>query len=264
MKTKRPMRICLCVAMLFFLFDAFAVAAILAPPAPDIKANGQNGSITVTAGTPVSITASLAPGDEYGRRADWWLAYSSPAGWYSFTSSGWIPGINLLFQYPLFSVPSVVIYYASLSVGDYAFYFLVDMNPNGVVDSPYYYKVVQVHVIASTPTTNISGSWAGTALSNDGGNFGIFPTLSQSGSAVTGSLNITNTDCGGDLYNIPISGAITGDTLNVTGIFLCGGSYIEIKFTQGVISGNTINGYYSLYFTNGEYFDSGAFHIEKQ
>ncbi|MCX5881285.1 MAG: M20/M25/M40 family metallo-hydrolase [Deltaproteobacteria bacterium] len=49
-------------------------------------------------------------------------------------------------QYPLFSVSPVEIYSASLSAGDYAFYFLVYMNPNAIVDSPYYYDFVQVHV----------------------------------------------------------------------------------------------------------------------
>jgi hypothetical protein len=117
------------------------------PPTPDIKANGQDGQVTVANGTKVSITASLAPGNENGKIADWWLAYSSPAGWYSLNSNGWTPGINLLVQYPLFSISAVEIYSASLSVGDYAFYFLVDMSPNGIVDSPFYYDFVQVHVV---------------------------------------------------------------------------------------------------------------------
>jgi hypothetical protein len=120
----------------------------LTPPVPDIKANGQDGLITVSSGTPVSITASLAPGNENGKLADWWLAYySSLAGWYSLNSNGWTPGINLLAQYPLFIISPVEIYSASLPVGDYAFYFLVDMSTNGIVDSPFYYDFVQVHVV---------------------------------------------------------------------------------------------------------------------
>ncbi|MBI5591362.1 MAG: peptidase C1 [Deltaproteobacteria bacterium] len=115
---------------------------------PDIKANGQDGQITISSGTPVSITASLAPGKENGKLADWWLAYSSPAGWYSLNSNGWTPGIDPLTQYPLFSIsPPVEIYSSSLPVGDYVFYFAVDMNPNGILDSPLYYDFVQVHVV---------------------------------------------------------------------------------------------------------------------
>ncbi|MCX5881327.1 MAG: lectin like domain-containing protein [Deltaproteobacteria bacterium] len=114
---------------------------------PDIKANGQDGPITVSSGTPVSITASLSPGNENGKLADWWFVYSSRAGWYSLNSNGWTPGINLLAQYPLLSISPVEIYSSTLPVGDYAFYFLVDMNPNGIVDSPFYYDFVQVHVV---------------------------------------------------------------------------------------------------------------------
>ena len=147
MKRKKLMSLCLCFAILFFSVDAFAVSAIPALPTLDIKANEQDGPISVTAGTPVSIKASLAPGNENGKLADWWLAYSSPAGWYSLNSKGWTPGINLLAQYPLFSISPVEIYSAPLSVGDYAFYFLVDMSPNGIVDSPFYYDFVQVHVV---------------------------------------------------------------------------------------------------------------------
>ncbi|MEI6258638.1 MAG: M20/M25/M40 family metallo-hydrolase [Deltaproteobacteria bacterium] len=150
MKRKKLMSLCLCFAVLFFSVDAFAASAIPDLPTLDIKANEQDGPISVTAGTPVSIKASLAPGNENGKLAEWWLAYSSPAGWYSFNSKGWSPGINLLAQYPLFSISPVEIYSAPLSVGDYAFYFLVDMNTNGIVDSPFYYDFVQVHV-ASEP-----------------------------------------------------------------------------------------------------------------
>jgi hypothetical protein len=121
------------------------------PPAIAIRANGQFGSISVTANvTPVSITVSLAPGGLNGKIADWWLAYSSPAGWYSLTANGWIPGINLLFKYQLFSIYPTVIFSSTLSFGDYAFYFLVDMSPDGVIDSPFhcYYDLVKVQIPA--------------------------------------------------------------------------------------------------------------------
>ncbi len=76
---------------------------------PGIKANGQDGPITVSTNTPVSITASLAPGNQDGKSADWWLVYTSPLGLYSLTSNGWSPGINPLATYPLFSIPPVKI-----------------------------------------------------------------------------------------------------------------------------------------------------------
>ena len=53
----------------------------------------------------------------------------------------------MLFQYPLISVSPVEIYNGLLPVGDYDFYFAVDMNPNGIFDSPFYYDFVQIHVV---------------------------------------------------------------------------------------------------------------------
>jgi hypothetical protein len=113
---------------------------------PGIKANGQDGQITVSSGTPVFISISLAPGNQNGQLADWWLAFSTPWGWYSLDSNGWTPGINLLAQYPLFSFSPVNIFNSVLPFGVYAFYFGVDMSPNGILDSPLYYDFVQVHV----------------------------------------------------------------------------------------------------------------------
>jgi len=132
------------------------------PINPDIKANGQDGPLTVSSGTAVSITASLAPGDQNGKLADWWIAYSSPSGWYSPTSNGWLPGIYPLATSPLFYIAPVEILNGYLPVGDYAFYFAVDLSPNGLLDSPIYYDGVQVHVINPTPTPGKAiwiGNW---------------------------------------------------------------------------------------------------------
>jgi len=119
---------------------------VVVTPTPDIKANGQDGQITVSSGTPVSISISLAPGNQNGQLADWWLAASTPWGWYSLDSNGWTPGINLLAQYPLFGFSPVNIFNSVLPFGVYAFYFGVDMSPNGILDSPLYYDFVQVSV----------------------------------------------------------------------------------------------------------------------
>jgi len=121
-------------------------------PSPEIKANLQDGAITVLIGAPVSITARLDPGDQGGKTADWWLAYSSPWGWYSLYANGWNPGVNPLATFSLIDVPSVEIFSGYPPVGDYIFYFAVDMTPNGVLDQPLYYDWVQVHVVDPTVT----------------------------------------------------------------------------------------------------------------
>ena len=114
---------------------------------PDLKANGQDGQITVSPGTPVSITASLSSGNENGKLADWWLVYSSPAGLYSFNSNGWTQGIKPLAQYPLFSFSPLEIYHAFLSAGEYVFCFGVDTSPDAILDSPLYYDCVQINAV---------------------------------------------------------------------------------------------------------------------
>jgi hypothetical protein len=121
-------------------------------PIPKIQANGQDSSITVTTNTSISTKISLSPGEQNEKLADWWLAYSSPWGWYSLTSSGWSPGINPLATCPLFSIDMVESFNGYLPAGDYEFYFAVDMSPNGILDEPIYYGVVQVHVVNSAPT----------------------------------------------------------------------------------------------------------------
>jgi hypothetical protein len=118
-----------------------------ATPTLNVKANGLHGDVSFFSGTHVSITASLDPGDQNGKTADWWVAESTPGGLYTMTTSGWLPGLNPLIQYPLFGLSPVEIFTGLLAVGDYAFYFAVDMNPNGIFDSPYYYDYVQVHIV---------------------------------------------------------------------------------------------------------------------
>lgn len=117
------------------------------PCLPDIKANGQEGPVTVSSNTAVSITAGLAPGDENGKTADWWVVLSASGDLYSLTSEGWMPGINLLIQYPLLTVSPVEIYSGFLPVGDHVFYFAVDMTPNNILDAPLFSDYVVISVI---------------------------------------------------------------------------------------------------------------------
>ena len=132
------------------------------PPTPDIKANGQDGPITVSSGTPVSITASLAPGNKMENSLTGGLHTAPlPVGIHSLQMDG-SPGINLLAQYPLFSISPVEIYSGILPVGDYAFYFARGHESQRHVDSPFYYDFVQVHVINPTPTPGKAiwiGNW---------------------------------------------------------------------------------------------------------
>ena len=112
------------------------------PPVPDIKANGQENSIIVAQGTPVSITISLTPGDKAGENADWWVAvstpFSSPANWYSMEhSAGWKPGINRYDQAPLVVLSPLEVLNMALPLGNYTFYFAID-DPDGAPTGPWW------------------------------------------------------------------------------------------------------------------------------
>jgi hypothetical protein len=114
---------------------------------PTIKANGHDGAVIVSPGFPVSITASLSPGEQSGKSADWWIAAGTSSAWYSLTyPTGWLLGIYPIIQYPLIDLSPAEVVNGSLPAGDYDFIFGVDLSPNGVLDLPLYYDFVQVHV----------------------------------------------------------------------------------------------------------------------
>lgn len=109
-------------------------------PVPDIRANGKSGSVTVSNGTPVSITVSLDPGNRAVKKADWWVAahtpFAPPFDWYSYVyPNGWQPGIHVCVQIPPFQLPpSFEVLNMALPAGDYTIYFAVDENADGIVD----------------------------------------------------------------------------------------------------------------------------------
>jgi hypothetical protein len=120
-------------------------------PIPDIKANSQDGSITVSEGTPVSITVSLNPDNLSGQNADWWVAESAPNGvFYHFDLSTrtMVPDLLPTHQGPLFNLGTTNLLNSSdLTVGTHTFYFAVDMNMNGLLDmNSTYYDSVGINV----------------------------------------------------------------------------------------------------------------------
>jgi len=110
-------------------------------PIPDIKANGEDGPVTVSAGDPVSVSVSLDPGAWSGRNADWWVAahtpFDPPLDWYTYVyPDGWRYGIYVCTQTPLYDLtPSFNVLNTVLPAGNYIFYFAVDGNMDGVTDA---------------------------------------------------------------------------------------------------------------------------------
>jgi len=112
-----------------------------AEPSPDIKVNGQDGPVTVSAGDSVSVSVNLDPGAWSGRNADWWVAahtpFDYPLDWYTYVyPDGWRYGIYVCAKTPLYELtPPFNVLNAVLPAGNYIFYFAVDGNMDGVTDA---------------------------------------------------------------------------------------------------------------------------------
>ena len=134
------------------------IGADSSTPSPTIQANGQEDSVIVAQGTPVSITISLAAGDKAGENADWWVAvstsFASPANWYSIEhSAGWKQGINRYDQAPLVDLSPLEVLNMTLPLGNYTFYFAID-DPDGTPSGPWWgMDSVKVTVTGDTPGT---------------------------------------------------------------------------------------------------------------
>lgn len=134
------------------IFEPFATQPnIITTPLPDIKANNQDSPITVSSGSPVSITVSLNPNSYVNQNADWWVAESTPSGtfnYYNLSTGSMVPGLLPTHQGPLFNLGTTQLLNSSdLTVGTHTFYFAVDMNMNGSLDmDSIYYDSINVIV----------------------------------------------------------------------------------------------------------------------
>lgn len=105
---------------------------------PDIKANGHDGSITVSPTAPVSITVSLNAGSFAGQNGDWWLVKATPSGtlhYFDLGTGSMTAGFLPTYQGPLFHLGATQLSnFSVLTMGTHTFYFGVDLNMNGVLD----------------------------------------------------------------------------------------------------------------------------------
>ena len=125
-------------------------------PVPDIKVNGADGPLTLTARDTLQLSLHL---DNNGRKdfADWWLAGNSPYAPYGLLfwtpKTGWIYDERPAYQGRLdyvddFSSP--IIPARALAPGKYTLYFGVDTLMNTAIGWPYIYQdSVQVGVVRS-------------------------------------------------------------------------------------------------------------------
>jgi len=123
----------------------------LASVSLDIRANGENGPITVSSISPLSITLSIDCGSYAGQNADWWIVESTPSGslnYLDLASVSMVQGFFPTYQGPLFGFgASPLLNLSNLEPGTHTFYFAVDLNMNGLLDmNCIYFDAVRVNV----------------------------------------------------------------------------------------------------------------------
>jgi len=110
--------------------------------------------------------------------------------------------------------------------------------------------------VAAAP--DFSGVWQN---GNSGGVY-EYANITQTGSSLSGTLSVTNTECG-DFWNLTLTGMVSGDAAAFTATAKCPLDNLNysLQYTQGRISGNTMSGYYAVSAPN--YYDSGTFSLLK-
>jgi hypothetical protein len=121
-----------------------------ADPVADIKANGDNGPITISSTESLTLTIELDSGNKTGANADWWVLCDTPFGFYRYDVGGdtWVPGMDATYQGPLFDLPSYQVMNYVLPEGSYTCYFGVDTVMNGSLDmGQIYYDSVAISIV---------------------------------------------------------------------------------------------------------------------
>ncbi len=121
---------------------------LVTPISGIVKVNGSDVPVTVSSGSPVSVTISLNAGNNAGDNVDLWVVADTPFGWYYYTSTGWQPGLTATYMGPLFNLNTMNILNSILPQGNYTFYFGADLNMNGTPDiGSMFYDSIAVDIV---------------------------------------------------------------------------------------------------------------------
>jgi len=117
--------------------------------------------------------------------------------------------------------------------------------------------------LAVAETVDVTGNWQGSWTSYYSDSGGLTVNMTQSGTALSGTLTIEDTECG-TFPNLTLTGSVSGNIISVYTSAYCpqDGSDNELGFTNGAVNGNFIFGYYSVY-SDGSYWDSGTFSLTR-
>jgi uncharacterized repeat protein (TIGR02543 family) len=116
-------------------------------------------------------------------------------------------------------------------------------------------------VAGQVQAADFSGSWNGTWHSVYGTSGWMKAALTQTGSSISGSLDLQTTSYG-NFYGIPLTGSVSGEIATMTGTMVSAGYTYRIQYTQAVLSGGgtTASGNYTIT-ENGSWWDSGTFEM---
>ena len=92
----------------------------------------------------VNFTISLDPGDMEWVPTDWWVGIMSPYGSWMFIGQTW----------PLIELPETSLIDMPFPTGYWFFYFILDGNPNGIMDTMTWFDLAVV-VVSGGTTMNI-------------------------------------------------------------------------------------------------------------
>lgn len=109
------------------------------PPVPRIMVNGQRGTLQLTPDQALSVEVLLDPGVLHHDSGDWWIVVHSPVyGIFSYVAGeGWKPDLRHCLQSPPLGIYNPFnVFQGKLPAGIFTFYFGLDGQSNGVLDTP--------------------------------------------------------------------------------------------------------------------------------
>jgi hypothetical protein len=132
--------------------------------------------------------------------------------------------------------------------------------------------------LAVAENVDVRGEWKGSWVSDwwysesgypESGDVTVNITQ-QSGTTLSGTLTVTNTDCNdNDTRNLTLNGDFVDDnTIELEASVYCGGSSNKLKYTQATVDGNSVEGdysviYYDEYDETWYYWDWGTFSLTR-
>jgi len=134
-----------------FIFMFCGIVHADTSPVPNIKANGSDGPIDLSAGETLNVTISLNAGEHENEAADWWILQLTPDGhlyYFDLETLTMVGGYAPTLQAGLVSFADIqILSLSGLQKGTHFFYFGIDLTMNGDLDiESLYYDWVSIIV----------------------------------------------------------------------------------------------------------------------